>query len=173
MNERLESIFQNLEKQREKILNDVSKLDREGYQRSVNGKWSIAQILTHILTSEKLSVGYMKKKSLAVDSLGNSGWIESLKYTLLRFSQRIPMRYKAPMVVVQHTPDALSYEMLNHQWNESRMDLKKFLEKITDKNLLKKIYKHPVAGRLNVMQAILFFQDHIHHHLPQINRLLK
>ena len=91
---------------------------------------------------------------------------------LLKISQRVPLKYKAPKAVVQHTPEPLSLSELKEQWNSLRNDLRDFLEKIEDKNIRKKIYRHPV-GRFNVVQAVTFFREHFQHHLPQIKRLLQ
>ncbi len=136
-------------------------------------KWSIAQILTHIVTSEKLSIGYMKKKMLGIDQLNNSGIAGSLRFTLLQLSQRIPvLKFRAPKVVLTNTPQALPIDELISQWDALRNDLKSLLESIEEKNVKKAIYKHPLAGRLDAAQATAFFYEHIHHHWPQIKRLL-
>jgi len=137
------------------------------------GKWSVHQIVTHLFVSEKLSLGYMKKKSLGIETFENSGWIESVKLLLLILSQRLPFKYKAPKSIVQHTPPDISLTEIQNQWSMMRVELKDFLNSIDDKNLKKKIYKHPRAGMLNVVQAITFFREHYVHHRPQIERLLK
>lgn len=97
----------------------------------------------------------------------------SLRFTLLQLSQRIPiLKFKAPNVVVANTPQALPFDELVSQWDELRNDLKAILESIEEKNVKKAIYKHPLAGRLDAAQATAFFYEHMHHHWPQIKRLL-
>jgi uncharacterized damage-inducible protein DinB len=173
VNASLAYYFNKLEAQRENLLHRVASVSADDWNRAPKpGKWSIGQILTHLLTAEQLSIGYMKKKSLGIDQLRSSGPIESLKLFLLKISQRVPLRYRAPEVVVQHTPEAFSRVELTEKWEKTRSDLKQLLEKISDKDERKLIYRHPVAGRLNAGQAMIFFQEHIIHHWPQINRLL-
>jgi hypothetical protein len=172
MNAGLEKIFNELEKQRENIYFKIADLPSDQYSRSVNGKWSIGQILTHLMTSERLSLLYMKKKSLGIKNLNDSGSLEAFKTFLLKISQRLPLRFTAPKFLIAHTPSALDKEDLQLKWIRSRQELKNFLEKIEDQNVRKKIYKHPVAGRLDARQAMIFFYEHIRHHLPQIKRLL-
>lgn len=169
-----QKIFDQLELQRSTILNQVKNLSIEKYNHSPGpGKWSISQILTHIVTAEGLSVGYMKKKAQAIAELGNSGVKESLVLMLLKISQRTPaLKFRAPKVVVENTPPALPFEELSKKWDVQRNDLKNFLESIEDKNAKKLLYKHPVAGRLDARQAAVFFGEHITHHWPQIKRLL-
>ncbi len=174
MNTTFQPIYNELEHQRSEILNRVKDLtvDKFNYTPS-SEKWSVSQILTHILTAEQLSVGYMKKKALGIDQLKNSGTFSSLTLMLLKISQRIPaIKFKAPKVVVTNTPAPLPIAELTSRWEAHRHDLKVFLESIDDRNVKKLIYKHPIAGRLDARQAMIFFHEHIIHHWPQINRLL-
>lgn len=171
MNSSLETVFEKLERQRSQILNRVKDLPEQKFTTAPPGKWSIAQILMHLLASERLSVAYMTKKSLGIDSLKNSGLKQSLLSVLLKISQRIPaLKFKAPKVVVENTPAALSLEALISEWDKSRANLKQLLESIPERHLRKLIYKHPIAGMLNVRQAVKFMYEHVHHHSPQIDR---
>jgi hypothetical protein len=172
MNAKLEKLLRELELQSERILQVASSLKEEQYNYNPTGKWSVSQILTHIVTAENLSLSYMKKKSLGVDKLDDSGWLESLKIILLKISQRIPVRYKAPKVVVDNTREGLSFEEVSAEWKNMHRDLKNFLHAIPNEYLKRKIYKHPVVGRLDVYQAMQFFREHRNHHWPQIKRLL-
>lgn len=173
MNKAFKGIFEELQAQRESVLARVKQAPTEILNLSpAPGKWSISQILTHLLTSERLSVGYMKKKSRGIEQVGNSGFVESLRLSLLIFSQRFPIKYKAPEVVVLNTPEPMPLDELINQWNRIRDELAAFLENMDDKNIRKIIYKHPIAGRLDARQAMIFFREHISHHTPQINRIL-
>jgi hypothetical protein len=53
-----------------------------------------------------------------------------------------------------------------------RNELKTMLEKFGDDQLKRKIYKHVIAGKLNILQTLLFFREHVIHHQQQIKRLL-
>jgi hypothetical protein len=173
MNARLRNVFDTAERERKSILDLVGPLPDEKLFYHREKRWSISQILTHIIISERMSLQYMKKKSLGIDQLQNSGMIEEIKTIILKISQRLPLKYKAPKIVQESTPAALSLREIVDQWNNSRMELKTFLSSIEPKNIRKKIYKHPVAGRLDVTQAVTFLREHVNHHLPQIKRLLK
>jgi uncharacterized damage-inducible protein DinB len=173
MNVVLRGVFEKLETEREQILQTIESLTEEHYGTSLNSRWSISQILTHLITSERLALRYMKKKSLGIAQLPNSGWIEPMKLVLLRASQRLPLRYKAPQTIIDHTPAALTLAETKQQWPTSRLELQQFLESIDEKNVHKLIFKHPIAGKLNVIQGVAFLREHQLHHLPQIKRLLK
>lgn len=173
MNIHFQKAFDKLEHQRKQIVELIENLSEETYTTSVNGKWSIAQIMAHLLVSESMSVGYMKKKSLGIETLRNSGLKHDILSVVLKISQRGPFRYSAPKVVVDNTPPKLSLEEAIARWDKSRNDLREFLETISDKHSKRLIYKHPIAGMLNTKQALKFMYEHVNHHLPQILRLLK
>jgi uncharacterized damage-inducible protein DinB len=173
MNASFKPVFDELEQQRKQLFAMLKDVPEERYNTSPHpGKWSISQIVTHLLTSEKLSLAYMKKKALGVEAVKNSGITETLRLWLLIISQRIPAKYKAPKVVTENTPTALAFPALVKEWSALRHELKQFLESIEDRHVRKVLYKHPLAGRLDVRQAMIFFREHINHHKPQIERLL-
>jgi hypothetical protein len=174
LNKAFQSIYHELERQRATVIDQVKDLSVEKFNYTpFPGKWSISQILTHILVAEQLSVGYMKKKALGIDQVASSGLSAACRLQLLIISQRIAtIKYKAPAVVLANTPPAFAMAELISRWEAHRQDLKVFLDSIEDKNIKKIIYKHPVAGRFDARQAMVFFREHINHHWPQIKRLL-
>ena len=174
MHPRLLKRFNKLEADRQKLLLTLTALPNEAILfQAPAGKWSYNHILTHLHKTDKLSLIYMRKKSLGIQNINNSGIRESFKLIVLKISQRLPLKYKAPGVLVEHTPEVLPLPQAIEQWNVVRNDLRKFLEGIADQNIRKMIYKHPVVGMLDVMQAMAFFHEHIHHHWPQVKSLLK
>jgi uncharacterized damage-inducible protein DinB len=173
MEPKLEKTYQQLEAQRQRLWQELSSVSGEQWNQSpAEGKWSLAQVLTHVVTSEQLSVNYMKKKSLAMESLDCTGWWEEAKLVLLIILQRIPIKYKAPRTVVERTPPAMSQAELQKAWEAVRADLKNLLLYMKPEDARKKVYKHPIAGRLNIQQCMIFLREHLIHHQPQIHRLL-
>ena len=174
MNDRFQKYFDRIETDRKRLLTSLVPLTEAQRNASSNGKWSINQIIAHLLTAERLSLVYMKKKSLGVEQLDNSGVLEELKMLLLKFSQRVPaFRFKAPTSLVNSTPTRLQFDDLITKWDDARADLRKFLEAIPQQHVRKKIYKHHIAGRLDAAQAVCFLGEHFHHHMPQVRRILK
>lgn len=169
----LRKTFDLLEQQRADLTKTIETFSDEVYFRSSFAKWSIAQIIAHIITSEHLSLMYMRKKSLGIDTLKDSGIKQSIVFMMLKISQRIPLRYRAPKAVVDNTPQAFSKEEAFVRWEKSRQELKDFLDSIPEKHGHRLIFKHPVGGMLDVRQAVGFMYEHVRHHWPQIKRLLK
>lgn len=172
MNYKLQKIFDLLESDTQSTLAGLSSLTEEQLNYSPSpATWSINQILIHLLTSERMSLSYMKKKSLGIESLRNSGWRESIKLFLLIVSQRIPLKYKAPGVLAQNTPGVIPFPTLLNEWKITRNEIRNFLTEIEERNINKKVFKNPVIGMLDVVQGLKFFREHLLHHRPQLKRL--
>ena len=115
----------------------------------------------------------MTKKINAINEVNNSGIWSEIKLNFFIVSQRLPLKYKAPKNLGERPKSYSDFKTLAVDWSESRQQLKMFLEKFPKDGLKKKIYRHPVMGRCNVIHALIFFREHIIHHYPQITRQLK
>lgn len=173
MQPELQKLFDTIEQQKADLLIQIGSLSAAQLHQHPPGKWSLSQVFAHLITSEQLSVQYLKKKIQAIDEQPDTGLVEELKMWTLIISQRLPFKFKAPKVVVDHTPAFKNAAEIATAWNQTRTELKDLLGRFTANHLKRKIYKHPVAGKLNIVQATRFFSEHIIHHTPQIKRLLK
>lgn len=174
MNQTLQKTFHTAEIVRNQIIALAKSVPQDQLShRTAPNKWSVLEILTHLYISERLSFSYVKKKSLGIDALEDAGLKQALIIPVLKISQRLPLRFKAPSVVLEHTPAPLPLDTLIDQWNLLRLEIKTHLENLPDKYVHRLVYKHPVAGRMSLPQAIQFFAEHINHHRPQIIKALK
>ena len=169
---RLQLLFDSLEMERHQLLEKVSKLSHERFHEAKPGKWSVSQIVGHLVAAERLSLRYMNKKILGIQDAGDTGIGEEIKMVLLKLSQRLPFKFKAPRALVENTPAYADIGQLQADWETERAELKALLEKFNDTETKRKIYRHIRAGRLNIQHALIFFREHYRHHWPQIKRLL-
>jgi uncharacterized damage-inducible protein DinB len=172
LNTQLNQLYKSLEAQRFQLLDSLKKLPSEKLSYQPVGKWSINQVIAHLITAERMSVLYLSKKIKGIDEVNDTGLIEELKMLALIISQRLPFKFKAPKVVVENTSMSADLKQLEDEWVSVRTNLKALLENFTGHQIKRKIYKHPVAGKINIQQALTFFREHIIHHQPQIKRLL-
>lgn len=173
MNSKLAQQFDALETQRNKLIARVKRVPEKFNIKPDSASWSIHQVLAHLIAAEKLSVQYLSKKLQGIDAAGDTGVWEEMKMIALKISQRLPLKFKAPQRVVESTPTYESLDALAEDWSKTRSMLRAELEKIQDHQLKKKIYKHVIAGKLNIIHAIDFLEEHINHHMRQLNRLLR
>ena len=172
MNSSLQKKFESLESQRKTLLHSLQNLSAEKLNHQPEGKWSINQVIAHLIAAEKLSLVYLTKKIQAINEVENTGVVEELKMIALIISQRLPLKFKAPRMVVENTSHSQELSKLEQEWTSLRQELKLLLENFSDDQINRKIYKHIRAGKLNIQHALIFFREHIIHHQRQLNHLL-
>jgi uncharacterized damage-inducible protein DinB len=166
-----EILFKELEDQRSLLLKELKKKDQALLkQRPKGGGWNILEVLGHLLQTEKLALSYVNKKMNVIRDIPYSGTkaiINKFKLTLI-FS--MPFRYKAPQNAMPEYSGLL--EDIEKQWLANREVLSILLKK-TGKESRKLLYRHPFAGRMNLLQMMQFFKAHINHHIKQVDRIQK
>jgi hypothetical protein len=175
MDAALQKLVNRIETQRSAILNSFRTLTAEQFNRvPAPGKWAASEVLSHIIAAERMSLAYMQKKMQGIDQAALSGTWEEVKIMLLKISQRLPgIKFKAPRRVVENTTFYRDFASIESEWGKVRNELRELLDQFPQHGLKRLIYKHPAAGYLNIRHALIFFHEHLHHHLPQLRKLLK
>lgn len=173
MNLKLEKLFRAIETQRQAVLSSLRDQPMEKLNAHPPNKWSINQIIAHLITAEDLSIQYLNKKILGINEVKDSSLIEELKMMLLIASQRLPLKFKAPKMVVDRTSGETDLNKLIAAWDSTRIELKNILDRIESHHLKRKIYRHVRVGMLNIQHTLIFMGEHVGHHTPQIKNLLK
>lgn len=172
MKEKVLRSFDYLEKQRFAILKKAESLHSQQFELSPGeGRWSMAEVLAHIIKAEALSLKYMERMYSRIDDVPNAGILSSVRFQLLKWGLNLPMKYKAP-AMADTTGTVSGLDELEREWERIRNRLKRLIETCDEDCLKKAIYKHPRAGYLNLRQAVVFMSLHIQHHEGQINELL-
>lgn len=173
MDHHLQRLYDKIETQRKALLLPLRELSNDELNTHPPGRWSINQIIAHLITAEDLSIVYLNKKILGIKEADDSGLLEEMKMLLLIVSQRLPLKFKAPKMVVDRTSDESDLDKLIEAWDLTRLDLKKILDRIESQHIKRKIYRHVRVGMLNIQHTLKFIGEHVGHHTPQIKKLLK
>jgi len=168
--QKIEQLFSELERQANALLFRLEVYNEETLQTPMEpGVWSVMQVLSHILASERLSLKYIKKKLSFQPQLKNAGIAASLRLLLLRIYLMSPLKFKAPKGVrSEDLPPQGSLEEFRDTWFKERQELKEYIQGLNEDMLRKEIYKHPFVGRLSLTQMLIFFQFHFRRHEKQI-----
>src|SRR5262245_55784739 len=144
MHRALKQAFEALEQQRIQTMEYVRHLSDEELNRTpAVGKWSVAQILSHIISAERLSGLYIRKKLQGASETADSGLWEEVKFFVLTISQRLPgLKFKAPRNVVERTQLYHDLPTIHLEWSSVREDLRSVLEKIPEEYTRRKIFRH-------------------------------
>jgi len=170
MNSKLGSRFQRLEDLRTQLCSELLAMQEKANLQPAGEKWSAVQVAAHLCNAETGGLQYMRKKIQAGDNLQRSGLKGRLRTMLLRTALRLPVRFKAPSVIAAPSNDH-SAAGITHKWEELRKELRTFLDEVPEKYYETYIFRHPAAGKINLIQAIGFMGDHVQRHLEQVKRI--
>lgn len=132
-----------------------------------SGGWSIAQVVYHISIVEKGIIQYVQKKLADPTTSKRAGLRSFYSAALLRYALRSKRKFKAPKVL--DTPQG-PYQIsdLLQEWKSTRKELEKLFDSVSEKDVNRQFFKHPVVGKINLKQTLGFMADHKQRHLDQI-----
>ena len=138
------------------------------------GAWTVAQALNHIYLSEQLSINYVRRKLEETSDFPKSGLSSWVRSMILKCALRSPLKYKSPKAVnMREGQPMLAVNELHPLWMQQYDALDELIEEYELKLRKYDAFKHPVVGRMNLNQMLIFFQDHQDHHRKQIGQILK
>ena len=138
-----------------------------------HGGWSIQQVIQHLALSEQLSLAYLKKKTLDLQRIPRRDIWYPWRKLALKAYLRSPLRYKAPGLVTEDKfPSEESMTQTVERLKANQTDLKAMVGGLPTEVIRMMVYRHPIAGRMDLDGMFLFFIEHIRHHQRQIQRIL-
>jgi len=172
MDQNLSKQFELLEGQKAQLLKDFGSWSREQlYFKPGSDQWSVLEVLQHVVNIDTGVTKYLCKyqHDISQEKLGLGAWWRSM---LLRLFLRSPMKVKAPNVRNIQPLDTKELETLSADWAKSRAILYDYLKKFPQDKLMHFVFKHPLSGKFNIEQTLIFIYYHAHHHDHQLNRII-
>ena len=136
-------------------------------ERPGPGKWSVAQVMMHLVVAEESALAYLKKK-LEYGGHRRTGLFAGLRLSLLELAIKLPFRYKAPAIVAD-IPEC-SCEEANERWAAVRGEMRRTYTELDEAVIDHELFKHPMVGRFELLLGIHFMHTHMTRHLGQIER---
>lgn len=168
MERSLDRAFTRMERERKAFLDSVSHIPEDLLEQSpATGKWSIAQIVVHLVQAETSALSYLRKK-LHHGGHGPVRLAGTFRLVALRCALATPVRWKAPRIIsdVPH----INWQDATMQWRSVRDDWRRSLEDLPPGTAAHGLFKHPVAGKLTLAQGLRFMATHVRHHHGQAMR---
>lgn len=160
----LQGLYNELKDQPDVVLN----------KKLAEGKWSVLQVMHHLIIAERGSVAYVKKKMSFNPEYTKAGLMTGFRHLGLKFYMGAPVKFKAPEVVGDSKlPDESTFWETVKLYNTTREELKELLENFPPELLNKEVYKHAMAGRQTIKQMLVFFDRHFVRHRKQIRKNVK
>lgn len=173
MDPRLNTAFNKLQHRKIDLLKRLEVINQQDLQiHEAPDKWSVTQVLVHLLETERSSLMYCRKKIQAADDLPGMSWISKIRLLGLWLFLRLPIKIKTS-AAFSNPSNEHTLSQIRNQWSDLANEEVEFLEDYPKRYLQKTIFRHPIAGRIKVLDMILFFEGHIAHHEHQIDRILK
>lgn len=173
MNASLNQQFNQLETERKNLFNELKYYTDETLNKKPSPEaWSAAEVVAHLVAAEELSLKYLQKKTLDTSREQSEGFKNKWRWLLVKIVFAVPLKFKAPEAV----EPKIGYQSLNDleaQWTNIRSQTLELLQRLTDKELNKTLWKHASAGKLNLHHMIQFFGIHFRRHKKQIERTLE
>lgn len=173
MNQKIQPVWNKLEQQRSDLFDFLEKQDPSVFNlKPAPDKWSVNQNVLHLIEAESASLAYMKKKLSFGSDLPKAGFQSKMRRLALRVVFALPLKYKAPKILGV-MPDDLSFDDLKKRWVALRIEYKSFLAGMSESIIEAELWRHQIAGKMNILQMIDFFEDHVNRHRGQIERTLQ
>jgi len=173
MDSKLESRFNKLENSRLQLFAKLEKKDESELNfHPGKYKWSVIQVMHHLIITEQLSTGYINKKLTYRTNIKKSGLGAAIRFFVLKSMLQMPFRFKAPKIVSE-VPDNGNFKETKNQWDQVRKEMRELLDNLPEEFLNKNIFKHAIAGKMNIYQTLSFMEEHFKHHVKQIDRIMK
>jgi hypothetical protein len=138
------------------------------------GSWSAIEAANHVYLSEQLSLAYLKKKMAYPETIPPFHYKSWGSVFLIKLVFKTGYKWNAPeMIDMRHQQPVLSPADLNTKWPLKRKELLSFIESRQTALGSHLAYRHPYAGRMTMHQMLIFLNDHLGHHMKQIDRILR
>jgi len=153
------------------VLGPLHGIPDEAWHRAPKGKWTAAQIVSHLAKGVDLSSTVLEQRKEKFGMLRRSTPGQSVLRHFTLTLGKIPVRWNSPessLPDAQPAPDLASAQF--------RMGIERFTTIINTwpaSRQLEVFVKHPVLGDLNVHEWIRFHYVHARHHAKQIAERLK
>lgn len=165
----LERRIRRLQETRAALLDSLQEVPSEKLAATPRpGKWSILEIVEHLVLAERLVLQGLPDPALLVERRRGPKHGALYLMVVLILKSGIPVRVPSRAMVPK---GGRGLDELRRLWDESQEWLQAYAGQLDSRGLRKAVFVHPVAGPLTVEQAVRLDQIHIDGHARQIESL--
>jgi hypothetical protein len=154
-----------------KTLKDYS--ERTLNKKPAENKWSVLQVMNHLILVEGYGKAYAEKKMSFNPELKKAGLGGTWRKFLMNAFVKYPFKINAPEPVSgNNLPEESGFWETAKKWKQQREELRAFFEKIPAEHFNKELFKHGFAGKMSLYGLMDFNVAHFKRHRRQINKIL-
>ena len=173
MNAKNEKQFQQLEAKKKRLFAALADYSQETLSLpEKEGAWSVLQCIHHLYITEMGTDMYIRKKTQKPELIPPSSMMAAVKLQALKYTFCSPIKFKAPEILPKAPADT-TLEKIDNDWVGVRASLHALMNELPEDLQQKGIFKHPLAGRINMAQTLDFIDFHFDRHEGQVHRVLK
>ncbi len=151
------------------LLDEVEVLDIEQLEaKSLPNKWSILEIVEHLVIAERYVFRGFPKVSQLVELKRSFRTRFTYQMVLFILEHNIPVKVPSSKMIPQSNT---SLPELRCQWDENHKLIKSYVDSFDKNTLCKTFFKHPVTGPITLEKAVILDQIHLSTHVQQIRKL--
>ncbi|MCX6198785.1 MAG: DinB family protein [Bacteroidetes bacterium] len=170
MNAQLEKQFLQLEEERKTLFSDLKNYTDDIINKKPSSeKWSVAEVIVHLITAEEMSLKYLSKKIQDTSKESEESFKNKYRWLLVKLVFAFNIKFKAPEIV-EPKMGYQSLADLETKWSNVRNQTLSVLQKLSDEETNKTLWKHALAGKMNLHHMVQFFGVHYNRHKKQIER---
>lgn len=173
MDATLQNLYEQIELNRKNLFAELKTYSDETLNKKPSAEaWSVSEVIAHLITAEEMSLKYLQKKLQDSSKAQQEGLKHKWRWLLINVVFTFNIPFKAPEVVAPK----LGYQTLadlDTKWGGIRSEIHAILEKLPESEVKKDLWKHAVAGKMNLYHMVEFFGIHFGRHRGQIARTLK
>lgn len=169
----LQKQFEKIEANRKSLLAELKNYSDETINKKPSPEaWSVSEVITHLITAEEASLKYLQRKLQDTSKSEKEGLKHKWRWLLINVVFTFNIPFKAPDIVAPKSGYRTLAE-LETKWETLRGEIYTVLAQLPESEAQKDLWKHAVAGKLNLYHMVQFFGIHFNRHRKQINKTLK
>lgn len=136
--------------------------------RPAPNSWSALEIVEHLVLAEQAVLGDLESSPRRAAQ--RRALSDYLRYAVVLVVLRFGIRVAVPPEAMRPS-GAQSLSALVAQWNAQHQSLRVFVAGLDRNGQRRAIFRHPVAGPLDVSQVLTMLDAHLGTHLRQLRRV--
>lgn len=163
------ALLAQIDAQRTAMLAEVMALPPHVQRRRANeATWSPLDVIEHLVLAEQAVLGDLG--SAATRAAQRPTGAEFVRAGIVWLVLRVGVRVRVPSAAMLPTGER-SFDELQRQWTEQHRTLRAFATGLDERGLRRRIFRHPIAGPLDMVAALRLLSAHLLTHQRQLRRL--
>ncbi len=158
-----------IEAKRQALLAKVSAMTpAERQWRESPGTWSAVEIVEHLVLAEQVVIGDLREAASRAHAPRSLG--ERLQALIVALVLRLGVRVEVASEAMRPI-GTLSFDRLRDRWDAQHRALRAYAEGADAAQQRRRVFRHPIAGPLDLQQMLGLLDAHLASHQRQLERL--